>query len=614
MKNKIIILTVFAGLVLSACSDYLDRKPYTQPNNEDFLKTRENVESYINNLYTSLPAPAQYGIGVRGEEVNSDNILSEKYDMRLNGENNQFSGSDDWNKGYKNLRMVNYFFHYYAVSEVDETDEVLSLRGEAYFFRAYWHFYLLTRFGNIPIMDDFWDGNATLGGLQIPATKRADAARFILNDLKAAIGLIPEARANLHSRSKYSGLRVNRETAMILAMRVALYEGSWEKYHKGTDFATEDNSEEFFKEVMNWGDQYLFPAGLTLHMTATNPKATNIDDAFSELFNSNDLSNISEVTFWKKYSIADGVFNTVTQQLSGGVTDNVKPSGLSKSLVDNFLNVDGTPVDPTDEKYKDFNEVFKDRDGRLLAMVMHTGCKFKSNSLMNVRVYDETGTEAEQKEKNKDISSPRLNGDGIYKNVTGFHTRLGIDTTYVTGNCETAHVMCRYAEGLLCYAEAAAELGQYNDNVAEKTLKPLRQRAGVVYVTPAAGPHFPFQGLPPAVQEVRRERRSELSLQGFRLDDLMRWRVAGTLKSVEGRGRGAYLGKDGVLYLSFSPSLRKEGLNHVLTDNEGWMDPLKEYLPEGYKFNEDRDYLLPIPPDEIQMDHELNQNPGWPTK
>lgn len=50
---------------------------------------------------------------------------------------------------------------------------------------------------------------------------------------------------------------------------------------------------------MNWGDQYLFPVGLTLHMTATNPKATNIDDAFLELFNSNDLSNISEVTFWK---------------------------------------------------------------------------------------------------------------------------------------------------------------------------------------------------------------------------------------------------------------------------------------------------------------------------
>ena len=49
--------------------------------------------------------------------------------------------------------------------------------------------------------------------------------------------------------------------------------------------------------------------------------------------------------------------------------------------------------------------------------------------------------------------------------------------------------MFRYAEGLLCYAEAAAELGLYNDGVAEKTLKPLRQRAGVAYVTPAADPH-----------------------------------------------------------------------------------------------------------------------------
>ena len=73
------------------------------------------------------------------------------------------------------------------------------MRGEAYFLRAYWHFYLLTRFGDIPIMDDFWDGNATVAGLQIPATKRSDVARFILSDLKAAIGELPETRASLFS-------------------------------------------------------------------------------------------------------------------------------------------------------------------------------------------------------------------------------------------------------------------------------------------------------------------------------------------------------------------------------------------------------------------------------
>ena len=160
MKKKIIILTAFIGLVLSACSDFLDRQPLTMPENEGFLAGREQVENYINALYTSLPAPTQYGMSVRGEEVNSDNILAEKYDRRLNGENNQFSGSTDWEKGYQNLRNVNYFFHYYKVDAGLETAEVLSLRGEAYFLRAYWHFYLLTRFGDIPIMDDFWDENA----------------------------------------------------------------------------------------------------------------------------------------------------------------------------------------------------------------------------------------------------------------------------------------------------------------------------------------------------------------------------------------------------------------------------------------------------------------------
>ena len=89
------------GLMLSACSDFLDRKPLTQPDNTTFLSGREQVENYINALYPALPAPAQYGMGVRGEEVNSDNILAEKYDMRLNGENNLFSGSSDWKKGYE---------------------------------------------------------------------------------------------------------------------------------------------------------------------------------------------------------------------------------------------------------------------------------------------------------------------------------------------------------------------------------------------------------------------------------------------------------------------------------------------------------------------------------
>lgn len=178
------------------------------------------------------------------------------------------------------------------------------------------------------------------------------------------------------------------------------------------------------------------------------------------------------------------------------------------------------------------------------------------------------------------------------------------------GNTQTGIILFRYAEGLLCYAEAAAELDKWSDDVLNKTLKPLRERAGVTWIEPQADANFPFTGLTPLIQEIRRERRSELALQGFRLDDLMRWAEAGTLKGINGRGRGAYLGEESVLYKSFSPKGR-ESLELVLKDNDGWMDPLQQYLPEGYLFDLNRDYLLPIPPDELQLNHELKQNPGW---
>ena len=546
-------------------------------------------------------------MGVRGEEKNSDNILAEKYDLRLNGEYNAFSGSSEWQKGYQNLRNVNYFFYYYCVPENEETEDVLSLKGEAYFLRAYWHFYLLAGFGDIPLMDRLWDENATVAGLQIPPASRSDVAKFILEDLKTA------SEGMLQSRSKYSGLRISKEAAMILAMRVALYEGSWEKYHKGTEFSETDNSDYFFKEVMKWGDE-LFKAGLSLNTDATDNEAVNPGDAFAHLFNKDDLSKITEAVFWKKYA-GDGVFHGLGGLLGGGVVDNDGPAGVSKSLVDNYLNADGTFINPNDEKYKDFNATFEKRDPRLIQSVMNTGAKFRSTAKgskpMNVRAYDNTGTDEEIKEKNKDISSPNLNGDGNGKNITGFHIRLGIDTTFVEGGSHMAIILFRYSEALLAYAEAAEELNLCNDDVLNKTLKPLRERAGVTYIRPTQiDPNFTSFGysLTPVMQEIRRERRAELAFQGFRQDDLMRWAGHKLIKGQ--RGLGAYLGTDGVLYKSFSPKAQ-ESLGLVSTNDSGWMDPLKDYLPQGYQFQPDRDYLLPIPPDELELNKQLKQNPGW---
>ena len=581
-------------LPFSSCSDFLDREPITKPEAGNFLTGAIQVENYINGLYMTLPSFSKFGLGVRSEEKNSDNIIAEKYDARLHGQNNQFSGASDWQTGYQNLRKVNYFFHNYKVPEAQENEDVLSLKGEAYFLRAYWHFDLLKKFGSIPVMDAFWDENATIAGLQIPAKTRNEVARFILSDLV-------EAKNLLHSRGKYSGIRINKEAAMVLAMNVALYEGTWEKYHSSDDFASSTNESNYFLgEVINWGNE-LFGCGIDLYKTGQNP-----GDAFAALFNSKDLSGMGEVLLWRKYSSDEGVFHDVNGNLKAGVVDSEGAAGITQSLVDNYLNADGTFIDPTNEKFKDFKETFEGRDPRLIQTVMNEGAKFASATTatpMHLEEYTD--------EKKNIISPPKLAGDGNTRSLTGYHIRLGIDTTFVSGNGETALPIIRYAEGLLAYAEAAAELEMWSDDIANKTLKALRERAGVKYLAPAKDANFTDFGytLTPVLQEIRRERRSELALQGFRLDDLMRWKADKLI--VGKRGKGAYVGDESILFKSYSPDNQKRIRERLTLDDNKWADPMAGTLPSGYQFHADRDYLLPIPPSELELNKKLKQNPKW---
>lgn len=581
-------------LPFSSCSDFLDREPITKPEAGNFLTGAIQVENYINGLYMTLPSFSKFGLGVRSEEKNSDNIIAEKYDARLHGQNNQFSGASDWQTGYQNLRKVNYFFHNYKVPEAQENEDVLSLKGEAYFLRAYWHFDLLKKFGSIPVMDAFWDENATIAGLQIPAKTRNEVARFILSDLV-------EAKNLLHSRGKYSGIRINKEAAMVLAMNVALYEGTWEKYHSSDDFASSTNESNYFLgEVINWGNE-LFGCGIDLYKTGQNP-----GDAFAALFNSKDLSGMGEVLLWRKYSSDEGVFHDVNGNLKAGVVDSEGAAGITQSLVDNYLNADGTFIDPTNEKFKDFKETFEGRDPRLIQTVMNEGAKFASATTatpMHLEEYTD--------EKKNTISPPKLAGDGNTRSLTGYHIRLGIDTTFVSGNGETALPIIRYAEGLLAYAEAAAELEMWSDDIANKTLKALRERAGVKYLAPAKDANFTDFGytLTPVLQEIRRERRSELALQGFRLDDLMRWKADKLI--VGKRGKGAYVGDESILFKSYSPDNQKRIRERLILDDNKWADPMAGTLPSGYQFHADRDYLLPIPPSELELNKKLKQNPKW---
>lgn len=610
MKKYIYILS--AALMLAGCADFLDKKPLTQPESGTYLSSESQMRSYVNGLYIALPVLKQYGSGVRAEEKNSDNIISEKYDARINGEYNDFSAQQDWSAAYQNLRDVNYFFEHDMVQE--ESEAVASLRGEVYFLRAWWHFTLLKKFGNVPVMDGFWDSHATVEGLQIPAVPRKDVALFILSDLDKAISM-------LSPRSVWSGLRICREAALVLAMNVALYEGSWEKYHADDVFAAASaDPEMFYRKVMEYGDMLFeaMPVSVGLNTVENDPfGAIDGGEAFAHLFNQKDWSSVPEALFWKKYDVASGVQHSLTSLLASGSVDNEAAAGITGSLVDNYLYADGSFIDPSDPKFKDFNLTFEGRDRRLTEVVMSSGHKFRSVSMtrpMKVAEYILDDSSEEAAAHNATINPPRFNGDGSSRNLTGYHTALGVDTTYVSASFwDTGLVLIRYPEALLAYAEAAEELGECTEDVLAKTIMPLRARAGVAWRTPTADPSFTDYGYPltPNMQEIRRERRSELALQGFRLDDILRWRghkvIAGK------RGRGAYFGHDGVLYKSFNISdpLVYEAISLVVTDEEGWADPLREKLPDGYGFRADRDYLLPIPPEDVALNALLEQNPGW---
>ncbi|KAA3936879.1 RagB/SusD family nutrient uptake outer membrane protein, partial [Bacteroides ovatus] len=100
-----------------------------------------------------------------------------------------------------------------------------------------------------------------------------------------------------------------------------------------------------------------------------------------------------------------------------------------------------------------------------------------------------------------------------------------------------------------------------------------------------------------------------LALQGFRLDDLMRWKADKLI--VGKRGKGAYVGDESILFKSYSPDNQKRIRERLTLDDNKWADPMAGTLPSGYQFHADRDYLLPIPPSELELNKKLKQNPKW---
>lgn len=581
MRSKYIFCLTLFSLLLGACTkNFLDETPKTNISDADFWQSSNDLKLYANGYYnTMLPSYGDYyQVGFYGHDADlgSDNMIKNTYSNVLNGELVLPTTGGGWAWG--NLRTLNYFLDNYSRVN-DSWDNLKTYVGETYFFRAFFYFGMLKNFGDLPWINHALNVTDTTA-LYSSRLSRNVIADSILQDLDKAISYLP-------SRGNAETSRLNKQIAQLFASRVALYEGTWEKYHAGTDFGVQgQNGTSFLQKSAELAAELMDdPAGYEI-------ENAGLPDGYLSLFNQSDYSSSKEIMFWRKFDNAQGIsqrwYLFVPLALDRGVT---------KNLVDDYLCSDGLPValSPLYDGDGTLQNVVTNRDPRLAQTIFTPGRAITTNRAGNA----------------PDIIFSKPDFPNSANTPTGYQLLKGHMTTAIqqVENSTQALFYFRFAEALLNYAEAKAELGTLIQSDVDKSINILRARVGMPGLQLSnipVDPHWTFPASDAIINEVRRERRVELACEGFRHDDIYRWAAADEL-IVNWKPRGAKMAQWNGQYSS-------EVINKYAVDDEGYIEYFKNIpaMSSGYKFKLNRDYLLPIPSDQFVLNPGLgNNNPGW---
>lgn len=590
IKKTLILLVFFA---LTSCFK-LELAPEGELSTVNALSSTAEMEKYVNQFYETgvrfQPGGLATANGIAYGDQKSDNMVNSAPNTRLAGLVT-LSGAPKLTN-YDYIRNVNFM-----IENIDNNTEDSAERdhiiGEAYYFRAWYYYGLVKDFGDVTWVDDVLE----MEDVNAPRDSRLTVVDHILNDLDVAI-------AHMKEKSNSASMRLHRDVARALKAEVALYEGTWQKYHQKendpfySEEVTDAKITDYFAQARDAAKAIMDRGVWSISNSGTKP--------YQDLFVTLDLSSNPEVLWWKKYDAADNIGHSVTRYINegGGQT------GISQSLVDDYLTIDGT-VYSQQQRAIDQKTYGKElspsiRDPRLAQTVATPGTQMKPDG----SVYE----------------FPPLDVTTYHQNTTGFSMLKfnEYDTNYEAtvsgeGKSQAPAIQYRYAEVLLMYAEALAELdGAGNANDIKNALLPLRERAGMPEVDfdreYNTASDYPFKNLDKYIQAVRRERRVELALEGYRFDDICRWAAAdqlisailplgalyqGSTLEAENSPGGFYKGK-----LSVGANLQ--------LNSDGYIDPYKTQMPNGYGFDINRDYLLPISERMISLTEGLwKQNPNW---
>lgn len=605
MKNIHLLIASVLCLGTTSCFD-MNQEPQGEMSTVGAFTTVSEINMYLNMFYQgSVPVMGGGTVnntaiktqsisstnGIAFGDANSDNLYPNAIDTRLAGETSLSNAAelDD----YKAIRNVNFLLQNITNCEDKGTDYEQCL-GEAYYFRAAYYYHLLVNYGGVTWVEDQLDPDSEL--MKRPRNTRTEIVDYILNDLKDAITYLKEQDNN-------ATRRVHRDVARALKSEVALFAATWEKYHRAENDPFYDKTltnpdakiKEWLELAATAAKEVIDRNVWSIH--STGKPLTDYRDMFIDT----DLSDNQEVLWWKEYNASAGIGHNVTYYACQGGGQ----IGVSASLVDDYLTIDGKPFTGNaklEAKRTYGAELSPElRDPRLSQTVFMPGQQIRNDGTL--------------------YAWPPLDATNYHQNTTGYSIlkyeefNTANSAAYTTANRSQAPaIQVRYADILLNYAEALAELdGANNASEIQKALHPLRVRVNMPdvdfdreYNTDA---DYPFHNLDKYIQAVRRERRVEKALENCRLTDILRWAAADEL--IVGKTPTGALYTGSTLGEHFE-SIMTVGSNIWLKD--GYIVSFNNTnYPNGWQFDVDRDYLLPIRQEMVGglTGGLWEQNPGW---
>lgn len=658
-----------AAFGLTSCNDLLDMKPISQITPGAYYQNADQLAAYLNNYYDSyLQMPYSGSMSHSWGQWNEGKAKSD-WDTDIycwGGGNTSLFADDHWEVSsgkalqgyYGGVRVYNYFINT-VLKQIENgtlpnSEDVKNYLGEAYFFRALVYFRIMALYGDIPVITEVLPDEDNVIVENSKRTPRNEVARFILSDLDKAIEMC-------YTRSKFNGQRVNREAAQLIKSRIALFEGTFEKYHRGSGrvpgdanwpgakmsynqgktFNQEAEVKFFLTEAMNAAKEVADNADLAENNHKIDPVYGDKDDwnPYFNLFSQPSLANVNEALMWKQYNKDLGFYHLTGHSMVTG-----QNTGFTRSFIQTFLMKNGMPIYADNSGYHGdvtLDNVKADRDERLQLFMWGESTPTYCDPEM-------TGVEAGKPlpvymEEDETDAAHITNTDASTRCITGYQQRKyytydAEQTRYSEQSTTNACPIMRSAEALLNYMEADYELNGRLDSKSQEYWRTLRTRAGVdtdfqktIDATDLSkemdfGRYSGTQLVDKTLYNIRRERVTELFSEGLRFADLIRWRGFDNMLTTKWVPEGCNFWDN--MYKHYDPEIKCNGENDAVVSSKSLGKYLRPYsksmqpaneLKDGYKWHEAY-YLYPIgitdirtaSPDRSLENSNLYQNPYWP--